>query len=191
MRNQILAFLLVLLSSAVGAAEPSPEGPYAPYAFLVGEWSVGPESGGAGNTIAKFRWGPGQSYLWYAVSFVADGAEHPHFEGMLVWNGVHKNLDMLISLDLQGGKVQEQGTLSVGADGAVVREITAYYTEGVGMIATGRPAGPGGGTTRFRQTFKAQGKDRILTSLLRESGNGWVATFPGSDQLVMTRRPVS
>jgi len=179
------------MAAGAPASEPGVDGPYAPYAFLIGEWNVAPESGGDGNAIAWFRWGPGHSYIWYAVSFVANGAEEPHFEGLLLWNGVHKNLDMLLSLDLHGGKVQEQGTVSANADGTVVRDITAYYSEGIGMITTGRPAGPGGETARFRQTFKAAAGDRILTALLREKDGAWIPTFPGSDRLAMTRRASS
>jgi hypothetical protein len=119
---------------------------------------------------------------------MANGVERPHFEGLLMWNGVHRNLDMLLSLDLEGGRVQEQGTVSITPDGTVVRDITAYYSEGAGMVTTGRRAGPDGGVARFRQTFKAQSADRVVTSLLRESGDGWAPTFPGSDHLVMIRR---
>jgi hypothetical protein len=126
--------------------------------------------------------------MWYSASLLMGGAERPHFEGMLMWNGVRRNLDMLLSLDLEGGRVQEQGTVSIAPDGTVVRDITAYYSEGVGMITTGRRAGPEGATARFRQTFKAQSADRVLTALLRESGDAWVPTFPGSDHLVMIRR---
>jgi hypothetical protein len=59
------------------------------------------------------------------------------------------------------------------------------------MITTGRRTGPEGGVAHFRQTFKAQTADRVLTSLMRESEAGWVPTFPGSDRLAMTRREKS
>ena len=49
-------------------------------------------------------------------------------------------------------------------------------------------ASPAGATARFRQTFQPDGPDRIKTRVLRETKDGWVATFPGSDRLVMTRR---
>jgi hypothetical protein len=35
------------------------------------------------------------------------GREEPHLEGILVWNGVHKNLDMHFVMDLKSGRVQE------------------------------------------------------------------------------------
>jgi hypothetical protein len=103
------------------------------------------------------------------------GVAQPHFEGILVWNGVRRNLDMLLSLDLNGGRIQEQGTISIAPDGTVTREVTAYYSEGV------QPIGQ-------RQTFKSAGRDRIITSVMREAKGGWVATFPGSERLVMTRK---
>jgi hypothetical protein len=51
-------------------------------------------------------------------------------------------------------------------------------------------AGADGATARFRQTFQPDGPDRIKTRVLRETKDGWVATFPGSDRLVMTRRKI-
>ena len=183
--------LAALLSRAAPPAESAEQGPYAPYAFLIGEWLVAPEAGGPAGTVVRFRWGPGHSYMWYSASLLMGRAERPHFEGILMWNGVHRNLDMLMSLDLNGGRVQEQGTVSLAADGTVVREITAYYSEGVGMITTGKRAGAEGGVAHFRQTFKAESADRVLTSLMRESDAGWVPTFPGSDRLAMNRRDKS
>jgi hypothetical protein len=41
----------------------------------------------------------------------------------------------------------------------------------------------------FRQTFKAIEPGKILTTVMRQSDHGWVATFPGSDHMIMTRRP--
>ena len=188
----MLALMLAALSArAAPGTEGAERGPYAPYAFLIGEWLVAPEAGGPAGTVVRFRWGPGHSYMWYSASLLMGGAERPHFEGILMWNGVHRNLDMLLTLDLDGGRVQEQGTVSVAADGTVIREITAYYSEGVGMITTGKRTGPEGGVAHFRQTFKAQTADRVLTSLMRESDAGWVPTFPGSDHLAMVRRDES
>ena len=116
-----------------------------------------------------------------------DGVERPHFEGLLVWNGVRHELDMLLSVDLDRGLVSESGTVGIEADGTVVREITAIYSEGAGPLG-GKPAGAKGATGRFRQTFRRESADRIATRVLRASGKGWVATFPGSERLVMTRR---
>ena len=72
-----------------------------------------PDSGPS-FAVQRFTWGPGHSYIWYAGSFIGPGGkEDPHFEGMLVWNGVHKNLDMLLTMDLKSGRAQEQGTFNV------------------------------------------------------------------------------
>lgn len=179
MNKSRTAFLLLTLGAALGARAPADEpassrSPYAPYAFLIGNWDFGPEGGGPAQGRMLFRWGPRESYIWYATSLLVDGKEEPHFEGLLMWNGARKNLDMLLALDLNGLGGQEQGTLSIQPDGTAVREITSI--------------GPAGAKGRFRQTFKSAGPDRILTSVLRESPGGWVATFPGSDRLAMTRR---
>ncbi len=173
---------------AVSAAAPGPER-YDPYRFLVGEWDIEspkPESIG----VMRIRWGPKDSYLWYSVAFMTNGAEVPHFEGILMWNGIHRNFDMLLSIDMNGGRVQEQGTMSVMEDGSVLRDITAYYSEGTS--APGEPpAGAKGAVRRFRQTFKAKSADSIATALMRETQDGWVPAFPGSEKLNLRRRPLA
>jgi hypothetical protein len=182
-----VAFCLFVAAGATARGRVAPNGPYAPYAFLIGTWDIAPEAGGPPLARALFRWGPNRSYIWYGGALLEKGVEVPHFEGLLLWNGVRKNLDMLLALDLDGGRIQEQGTMSVDAGGRVVREITAIYSEGQRPI--GQPvAGPGGAKARFRQTFEAAGPDRVRTTVMHEAGSGWVATFPGSDRLVMTRR---
>jgi len=194
--------LVVLAASTASAAEPRhteghvhpgvaaapAAGVYAPYAFLVGEWNLVAESGGPALGRATLRWGPERSYIWYASSFLENGKAVPHFEGLLVWNGVRKNLDMLIAMDLRGGRVQERGSVSVESDGSVLRDITATYSEGVQPLGL-PPAGPEGTTAHFRQTFRAAGPNRVLTAALREEAGRWVPTFPGSDHLAMERRP--
>ena len=187
-RGAAIAATCVLLLGGPAAPGAGADSPYAPYRFLIGSWDIAPESGGPPMARAVFRWGPNQSYIWSSGSLIMKGAEVPHFEGLLVWNGVRKSLDMLLSLDLDGGRVQEQGTMFVEADGTVVRDITAFYSEGarpIGQAVTG----PAGSKARFRQTFRPAGSNRVLTEVLREVGSGWVATFPGSDHLVMIRRP--
>lgn len=190
---------LLTFAGALGAAESSPPhgnsaraqtpapSVYAPFAFLIGEWDVGPESGPAQATT-RFSWGPGQSYLLMRSSLLVQHREEPHLEGMLMWNGVSKHLDMLLALDLKGGRAQERGSMFVDAAGVVIRDITASYSEGVRMLAEDRIVGPAGATARFRQTYQPLGPDRIRTTLMRETPAGWVPTFPGSEQLVMTRR---
>ncbi|HEX7252304.1 MAG TPA: hypothetical protein VF376_05425 [Thermoanaerobaculia bacterium] len=180
--------LSILFTRTLAAAEAPSARPYAPFEFLIGEWAISAESGGPALGIARFRWGPNQSYIWYSSSFLVNGSERPHFEGLLVWNGVHKNLDMLIAMDLERGLAQETGVMSVDPDGTVVREITASFSEGTHPI--GQPVvGPEGATARFRQTFRQAGTDKVLTRVMRQAGKDWVATFPGSDRLLMTRRP--
>ena len=153
------------------------ENPYAPYRFLIGEWDVAPEGGGPAMGVARFRFGPNQSYVWISMSLISGGAEAPHFEGLLVYNAVNRNLDMLVCGDLERGLMQEKGTFSMQPDGSALREITATF-----------PAGGKGATASFRQPYRPVSADRILTSAMRQTASGWVATFPGSDRLVMTRR---
>jgi len=160
--------------------------PFAPYEFLIGEWDVKSEIDESPMAVQRVSWGPNGSYIWYTVALLSDGREEPHLEGMLVWNGVHKNLDMLFVMDLKSGRVQEQGTMSVEADGSLVRNITAVYSPGV-QAMTGN-VGSAGAKARFRQTYKQIGPDKIQTSAMRETERGWVATFPGSDHFLMVRR---
>ena len=199
-RSDRVGALAVLLAAAAAWASPpsrpaehAPPGSvsrpsvYAAYAFLIGDWDLAAESGGPAMGEATLRWGPNRSYIWYASSFREGDRLVPHFEGLLVWNGVRKDLDMLIAMDLNGGRVQERGSVSTESDGTVVRDITATYSEGVQPL--GLPvAGPEGTSAHFRQTFRADGPHRVLTSALREEGGKWVPTFPGSDHLVMARR---
>ena len=176
-----------ILSFRLHAQENRPPNLYAPYEFLIGEWDVKSEANGAPAAVAHVRWGPNRSYMWYSIALIDEGKEQPHLEGMLVWNGVHKNLDMLFTIDLQSGRSQEQGTMSVAPDGSLVREITAVHSAGV-PTSSGKPVGPEGATRHFRQTYKPIGPDKIQTSVMRETDKGWVASFPGSDKMIMTRR---
>jgi hypothetical protein len=184
-------FSAVLLSGFVGssasaAPPPADQAQYAPYKFLIGTWDVSPETGGAPVAKLRFRWGPNHTYIWYAQSLLMNGQEHPHFEGMLMWNGVHKNLDMLLAVDLQYGLAQEEGTFAIQADGSIVREITTYYSPGTQPLGES-PVGPGGELGHFRQTYKPVSADKVLTTVMHETKAGWVPTFPGSDHLAMTR----
>ncbi len=153
---------------------------------MIGDWDVKSEIDGTPVAVQRVRWGPNRSYIWYAMALLANKREEPHLEGMLVWNGVHKNLDMLFVMDLRFGQVQEQGTMSAEADGSLVRNITAVYSAGV-QAMTG-VVGPAGATAHFRQTYKRIEPDKIQTSAMRQTESGWVATFPGSDHLLMVRR---
>ncbi|HEY2712825.1 MAG TPA: hypothetical protein VGI60_09950 [Chthoniobacterales bacterium] len=171
------------------AASNSTSGVYEQYEALIGTWDVTAPEGGPSFAVQRFTWGPGHSYIWYAGSFIGHGGkEEPHFEGMLVWNGVHKNLDMLLTMDPKSGRAQEQGTFNVTPDGTFVREITGVFSEGVTPIGEAK-VGPDGMSEHFRQTYKPHGMDELLTAVMRETNDGsWVATFPGSEKLVMKRR---
>lgn len=188
---RLLAIGLVAGAAIAAADRPAAaampaEAQYAPYAFLIGEWGVAAKSGGPSIGVQTFRWGPNQSYIWYAQSLTAGGKQEPHFEGLLMWNGVHRNLDMLLAVDLRKGLAEELGTLNVKPDGTVVREITAYFSEGVQPLGEAK-VGPKGKAVHFRQTFIRTGPDKMTTSLMHETSSGWIPTFPGSDHLIMTR----
>ena len=150
-----------------GVTVKQAENPFGPYEFLIGEWDVKSEIEGSPIGIQRVRWGPNRSYIWYALALLSDGREEPHLEGMLVWNGVHKNLDMLFVMDLKSGRVQEQGTMSAEPDGSLVRNITAVYSPGV-QAMTG-PVASAGATAQFRQTYKQIGSDKIQTSAMRRT----------------------
>jgi hypothetical protein len=143
------------------------ESPYAPYAFLIGEWR-------SDQIIQRFSWGPSNSYITYSTSILGDGGvEHLHFEGILVFNAASRRLDYLFVVE-PGSSGQEQGEVYIGEDGAVVRDVT--LTNGSGQ------------TNHFRQTFRASGPDAAITSLMRQDVDGsWSPNFPGSDRLTMTR----
>ncbi len=182
--------VLIAVSPVWATPMPPDQAQYAPYKFLIGDWDVSAASGGPAFAIERFRWGPNKSYIWFSQSMLKNGIEVPHFEGMLMWNGVHKNLDMLLAVDLTYGLGQEQGTVSVASDGSIVREITAVYSEGVQPIGAPR-VGPEGATGHFRQLFVPDGAGKIATSAMRETAGGWTPTFPGSDHLILTPRTSS
>ena len=48
-----------------------------------------------------------------------------------MWNGIRKNLDMLVAMDLKYGLAQKHGTFSAEPDGTLVRDIEAVFSEGV------------------------------------------------------------
>jgi|CXWL01.1.fsa_nt_gi hypothetical protein len=168
---------LSLLACASAAAQQAPpavtraaENPYAPYEFLIGAWDT------ADGIRQSFNWGPQHAYITYSTTTRGpDGGDHLHFEGILVYNAAHRNLDFLIALE-PGSFGQEQGTLHVEPDGSVVREVLL--------------TGPNGATSRFRQTFRRTGDAAAVTSLMRQGADGtWAPNFPGADNLAMTRRP--
>lgn len=163
------------------AAQPQVEAPttianpYTAFEFLIGDWYTRPTGGPDIAIRQNFRWGTRQSYIYY-TTFTREGGrpEGIHFEGMLVWNGATRSLDYIVVSE-PGSGAQEQGTMRAAPDGSVVREVT--LTRADGQIS------------HFRQTFRRTGPDSAVTSLMRQTATGWEPNFPGSDNLVMTRRP--
>lgn len=155
------------------AAAPTVSSPYAPYAFLIGEWESSEQMG---SFVQQFRWGPNNSYIQLTTSLMGapGAAEHLHFEGIAVYNAANNNLDFLVVVE-PGSFGQEHGTLHVDPGGLVIREIML-------VSANGR-------TERFRQTFRSTGVDTAVTSLMRQAADGsWAPNFPGSDVVDMRRR---
>jgi hypothetical protein len=187
MRVLFLTSLAIALATQASAQSATDR--FAPYRFLLGEWNVS-SPGERPSFVQHFRWGTGEAYLRFGASVINDAGEAvPHFEGVLVWNGVRKDLDMLVVLDLEnGGRAQEQGTLSAAADGTITREIVATYSEELRPPRSTAGGTTGGWTARFRQTFQRVSRDTVMTALLRETPGGWVATFPGSERLFMIRK---
>lgn len=147
--------------------------PYTAYEFLIGDWDTKPSGGPDMAIHQQFRWGPKKSYITYTTYTAEAGKpESIHFEGMMVWNAATKNVDYLIAAE-PGSGAQEKGELHVEDDGAIVREVTMTHADG--------------SVAHFRQTFRrtAQG---AMTSLMRQTSNGWEPNFPGSEKLDMSRR---
>ena len=172
--NWLTALAATLFLLLAAAPAQTAQGPYAPYEFLIGEWDIARE-GAPPMMVARFRWGLNRSYIWHAAALLKPQGEEPHFEGVLMWNGVSKNLDMLLMLDLsERASAQERGALSIEPDGTIVRDIVASYASGT--------------TQHFRQTYRRLAPDKVETTVMRETPQGWVPTFPGSERLIMTRR---
>lgn len=163
---------LPLLAFGAGAGEAG-RSPYAALESLVGEWNTGPE-GAPPTFVQRISWGTRRSYLRYSASLArAADAEHLHLEGMIVWNPASRRFDYLFVVE-PGSLSLEQGEIRVEADGLVVREVLLARADG--------------SLGRFRQTFRALSDGTFETSLMRQDGETWQPTFPGSERLVMTRR---
>jgi hypothetical protein len=157
---------------------------YSPYEPLIGDWDVS-VPGKDPFMVMHFKWGgTHRGYIFYNASLLRDGAEETHFEGLLIWNALKKNLDMLLTLDPENGQTQESGSFYVTSDGTFVRQIFAVGPQSV----RGPDGKPAAGSAMFRQTFKVTGPGEMKTVVLRDTLNGWVPTFPGSDNLVMKRK---
>ncbi len=149
---------------------------YEPYAFLIGEWDLrGPDP--SQRLIERFRWGPRQAYLWFSASFIQpDGSEHLHFEGPAIWNAQTGRLDYLFAVE-PGSSSQERGDIRIDTEGSIIREVVLTDANGNQGV--------------FRQTIRPEGAHRARVTVMRQTPTGWTPTFPGGDQLVMTRRAPS
>jgi hypothetical protein len=154
-----------------------PDTPYAPYAFLIGDW----DTVVANNTFVSgirqtFRWGPQNTYITYSAYTRASGGatERLHAEGVMTYNAQHRTLDFLFAHE-PGTFGEEAGTVHVEPDGSVVRETTEVERDG--------------SLSHSRQVIRQTGPGRAETSLMEQKPDGtWAPAFPGSDQLVMVRR---
>ena len=166
----VTSVLVVLCVIQQAQAQPrTVDEAYAPYARLIGVWETN-----GGQIVQRFSWGPGRGYILYSTTTRgADGADHVHFEGILVYNAQTQNLDFLIALE-PGTLGQERGVVRAEPDGAIVRDVELI--------------GSNGASSRFRQTFRLTSADAGETSLMRDNGQGgWTPNFPGSDRLAMRR----
>lgn len=187
MFNTVAAIGLIAMLS--GGAAAAPVANLAPYEFIIGEWDIH-EEGAPPAAISRAKWGPNGSSIWIEADLLMGGKQVPHYAGLLLWNGVRGDLDMLLNLDPVGGKVNERGRVWVDQDGVVIRDVIATYAPGVGG-PDGKKVGPGGAEFVFQQKYKAVAPDKIETSMMRQTAGGWVATFPGSESILMTRRGAS
>jgi hypothetical protein len=167
--------LVAVAAVAVLAAGPAAAAldPYAVLEPLVGEWDVGP-AGGPPAFVERFTWGPNRGYLWMSVALLRGAEpEHLHFEGPIVWNASTRRFDYLFAVE-PGSLTQERGEFRIEADGSIVRDVVLTSANGT--------------TAVFRQTFRSFGDGRFESTLMRETAEGWLPTFPGSDSLAMVRR---
>ena len=185
---------IATLAATAALAAPAPANPaevkvaeFAPYAFLIGEWSIH-EEGAPPAAVHRASWSGGGTSIRLETDLLMNGKQVPHYEGILVWNPIRRDFDMLLNLDPVSAKVQERGRLWIDHQGqVVVRDIVASYAPGV-TGPDGQKVGGQGAEFTFRQTFKQLSADRVATSMMRKTASGWVATFPGSEEVLMTRR---
>ena len=95
------------LASENAAATPAP---FALLEPLIGEWNVGPESGGT-SFIERIYWGPNRGYMRFSASLITkSGGEHLHLDGVILWNAATRRFDYLLAVDKPGS---EPGTRRV------------------------------------------------------------------------------
>ena len=179
--KSLCVLVIVLVATAAGAQPSNPAAAtdaaspaaYATLGPLIGEWDVGPE-GAPAAFIERFSWGTGRAYVWLSVVLIqGSGNEHLHFEGPIVWNAASQRYDYLFVVE-PGSLVQEKGEIYAIDGGVIVRDVLLTAADG--------------STSRFRQTFHALDGSSMETSLMRQTTEGWVPTFPRSERLIMKRR---
>jgi hypothetical protein len=181
------ALTLLVITPLCAAETGTPESPYAPYAFLIGEWDVTPEAGGPTTAVVSYRWGPNQSYIFNSVSELRNGVPTPHLEGIMVYNPITRKLETLVEIDLIKGQVLEKGSFTLQHEGHVVREVSVYPPRGAKM-GQGALVSKDGVIGPFREGFQLVNPDLLLTQIMHKSKTGWEPNFPGSDHLAMRRR---
>jgi len=147
--------------------------PYAAFDWLVGDWYA---EAGPGLLREQITYGPGRGYIKFST-FTApseSGPQHLHFEGIALWNAKTRVLDYLFAVE-PGSGAQEHGIYRAEPDGSIVREVELIDAKGNAGV--------------FRQTFVKTGPDTAVTTLMRQTANGWVPTFPGSEKIELRRRP--
>jgi hypothetical protein len=154
----------------------SAEDHYAPYAFLIGDWNSEVAGAHAFSIRQTYSWGHDHADIQAAAYVLIPGREEDlHFEGIMTWNQAHQNLDFLFMHE-PGTGGQEAGVIHTETDGSIVREITE--TTGTGVVR------------HSRQTWRRVNDNTLVTSMTHQNADGsWAPNFPGSDNLVMTRRP--
>ena len=176
-----LAGSVAALTDSAQAAPPVGQNgaatPYAPYAFLIGDWDTVPADGKYVAAIRQtLRWGPLNTYISYSAFTRApgDAQERLHAEGLMTYNAQHKTLDFLFAHE-PGTFGEEEGTVHLEPDGSVVRESTEVEKDG--------------SLSHSRQVIRQTGPNTAVTSLMELRPDGtWAPAFPGSDHLVMVRR---
>ena len=173
MRSTLMFGLALVAAPAQPAnARALPGFDHSAYEWLLGDWF---SKNGETTIRQSLTLGPDKAFVTYATYLGAAGEkERVHFEGLMVWNGKSKAFDYLFALEPGTGS-QERGTVRAEPDGSIVREVELTNADGA--------------VSHFRQTFRKTGSQSAETSLMRKTAAGWEPNFPGSDRIVMVRKP--
>lgn len=176
MRVLVTAWLALFAGGHVAGASADAAVTPAPFTLLeplIGDWDVGPESGGT-SFVERFSWGPNRGYVRFSASLITQtGGEHLHLDGVILWNAATRRFDYLLAVE-PGSLTQERGEIFSNDSGEIIREVFLTGADGSNGI--------------FRQTFRPLEGGKFSISLLRKTGDSWSATFPGSDRLLMVPR---